>query len=83
MGESFGICFGGLHALGQVSDLLFAGGLILSDFFELAVLVVDEERRCGGVGNSQNDEDPFADVALRLRVINGRLIAFRHSVVSG
>jgi hypothetical protein len=40
--------------------------LILRDLIELAVLVVNEKRRRAGIGNGQQDKNPFADIALRL-----------------
>ena len=41
--QSLGIGLSGLHALGQIADLLLAGGLILRDLLQLAVLVVNEK----------------------------------------
>ena len=75
--QSLRIGFRGLHALGQIADLLLAGGLILRDLLQLAVLVVNEKCRCTDVDNRQRDENPFPDIALRLGVVNGRF-AFRH-----
>ena len=43
--QSLGIGLSGLHALGQIADLLLAGGLILRDLLQLAVLVVNEKCR--------------------------------------
>ncbi len=46
--------------------VLLAGGLILRQLLELAVLVIDEIRRRAGEGNGQHNENPFPDIALRL-----------------
>src|SRR5208282_2926335 len=82
LGQSLRIGFGGLHALGQIANLLLAGGLILRELIELAVLVVDEKRRGADIGNGHNDKNPFADIALRLGVVYVRLFTFRHKWVS-
>ena len=79
LGQSLGIGFGGLHALGQIVNLFLAGGLILRDLFEFAVLVVNEKCGCADIDNGQGNKNPFADIALRLGVVNGRLLAFRHN----
>jgi len=47
-------------------QFVFAGGLILRDSSELAVLFVNEKRRRADIGNGQRYKDPFADIALRL-----------------
>ncbi len=78
LAERFGVGLGGLHTLGQIADLLLAGGLFLRQLVEFAVLIVDEERRRAGVGDGQDDEDPFAGVAMRLGMIRGGLFAFGH-----
>jgi hypothetical protein len=79
-GKSLGIGLGGLHALGQIANLFLAGNLILTEVFELGVLVINEKCGCSSVENCRYDKNPFPDVALGLRMVNDRLLAFGHSL---